>query len=36
MLEAQIYVKNIKKTEKNTLSRGRGVVSQLGGLYPPP
>jgi len=27
--EEQVYIKNIKKTGKNTLSRG-GVVSQLG------
>jgi len=35
MCEAQIYIKKQKKTETNTVSRG-GVVSQLGGLYPPP
>jgi len=34
MRKAQIYIKKQKKTEKITLSWG-GVVSQLGGQYPP-
>jgi len=36
--EAQIYIINRKQTEKITLSRGGvcvGVVSKVGGLYPP-
>jgi len=39
MCKAQIYVKNIKKTENNTPSwEGWGGVSSLNwrGLYPPP
>jgi len=34
MCEAQSYIKKQKKAEKITLIRG-GVVTQLGGLYPP-
>jgi len=33
MRKAQIYIENIKKNRKITLSCG-GVFSQLGGLYP--
>jgi len=38
MCESQIYIKNIKKTETNTLilgGRGSGVLSQLRGPYLP-
>jgi len=34
MRKAQIYIKNIKKTKIYT-ELGGGVVSQLGGIYPP-
>jgi len=35
MREGQIYIKNIKNQKKITLSLW-GIVTQKGGLYPPP